>query len=117
MCRKVEGEVVALQEMTRKEIWNGVEWRVNGQWKMMPDVDVRLKGHAELGDVVGMSASCIVGDFGPERWAACLDVSIEIWIWMNGRYVCAEIWVVDVDVEENVKDCAVVHGVHGVKRM
>ena len=70
MCRKVEVEVVVGSVIARREMWNAVEWSVVGQWMTMPGVDVRRKGHADLGDVDEMGASFVVEDCGPERWAA-----------------------------------------------
>ena len=115
MGRKGEVEAVAWQAMALREMVNVVEWRISGQWRRMPGVDVRLKEHAELGDVVGMKASSVVGGFLPERWVAYPNVWIEIWIWMNGKRVFSETWVVGVDVEENAKDYVVVHSDDGVK--
>ena len=53
----------------------------NGNEAKRPDVDARLKGHAELGDADERSASY---DVEGEIWVACLDVGNEIEIWMNG---------------------------------
>ena len=50
------------------EIWTGVEWSVNGQWKKMPGVDVRLMEHAEHDDEDEMYASLVV--VGSHVWTS-----------------------------------------------
>ena len=60
---KAEVGVVVWPAMALREIATGVDWKINGPWRKMPGVDVRLNEHAELGDVVEMNASFVVGGF------------------------------------------------------
>ena len=90
-----------------KEIWTGGKWNVDGQWMLKPGEDMRLRGHAELGDVNEMSASSFWVGCGQERWAACQEVWVRIWIWRKMKKSVVEVVDDDEDDVENVRDCGV----------
>ena len=102
MGMKVEVEVVVWPMISRREMWSVVDLSGVGQWMTTPGVDVRQRGHAVRDDDDEMSASCVVGDCPPERWAAYLDG--RIWFWMNEMCAVSETSVCGEVLEGNVKD-------------
>ena len=102
MGMKVEVEVVVWPMISRREMWSVVDLSGAGQWMTKPGVDGRQRGHAVRDDDDEMSASCVVGDCPPERWAAYLDG--RIWFWMNEMCAVSQTSVCGEVLEGNVKD-------------